>query len=52
MDIPGTSFGIIWTLPTCTDRASLGETFWVLKEINKYGENRTRRFVLETWDKL
>jgi hypothetical protein len=31
-----------------------GATFRVLKEkqIAKYGENRTRRLVLEAWDKL
>jgi hypothetical protein len=32
----------------------LGETFRVLKEkeIAKYGEYRTRRLVLEAWDRL
>jgi len=31
-----------------------GETFWVLKEKEEkqYGEYRTRRLVLEAWDKL
>ncbi|HZK92908.1 MAG TPA: hypothetical protein VFC67_01775 [Prolixibacteraceae bacterium] len=30
-----------------------GETFRILKdkEIQKYGENRTRRLVLEAWEK-
>jgi len=31
-----------------------GETFRVLKvkEINQYGEYRTRRLILETWERL
>jgi hypothetical protein len=33
---------------------SLGETFRVLKEkeIRQYGEYRTRRLVLEAWDRM
>jgi len=29
-----------------------GKTFWVLKEMRQFGEYRTRRLVLEAWERL
>ena len=54
MASPSMSGATSWIPRTATGQTFPGETFRVLKEKEErlYGEYRTRRLVLEAWDKL